>query len=298
MERHFPARIHQVRHCFRLLLLSPDWIHRALLKLVLLQRTKRPIVSPPIPERDIDPATLPSLDDSQPQSSPLKLATLALKSPDEESEQNGSRQTPSHLSNNRVPFNPTGKPHPLLSSLSSTPLTQTVIEDYLLPKALTPALVRPPVALLHPIKGLARWTSEIIYILQPLLYISMLRPTASNQNVVKGQLSTSVNSNNSVVVNPFRSPFAIAVILSLLSRWLRRQPPTSPSTSNSLERQEYARRDRELLWYFFRGEAWTHWTRPRLENLSASLEGRPLLGLLSSVIQGWASLVDEYWYCE
>jgi peroxin-16 len=205
---------------------------------------------------------------------------------------------PPHLSNNHVPFDPTGKPHPLLSSLSSAPLTHTVIEDYLLPKALTPALVRPPTTILHPIGGLAQWTSEVIYILRPLIYVLMLRPSVSNKNLIGGQLSTSVNSNNPAVVNFLRSPLAISMILSIVSRHLRRQPPASPSSFNSLERQEYARRDREMLWYLFRGELWSGWTRPKLEGLAQSLEGKPLLGLLSGIIQDWVPLVDEYWYCE
>ena len=205
---------------------------------------------------------------------------------------------PPHLSNNHVPFNSTGKPHPLLSACSDVPLTRTVIEEYLLPKALTPSLIRSPPTLLHPLKGLAQWSSEIIYILRPLIYVLMLRPTNSNRTLIGGQSSTSINYNNAPILNSLRTPLAISIFLSMVSRYLRRQPPASPSTSNSLERLEYARRDRELLWYLFRGELWTGWTRLKLDSLSRSLEGKPLLGLFAGIIQDWVPLVDEYWYCE
>lgn len=247
---------------------------KALFQLALLQRTKRPVLSPPIPERDVDPTALPALADAQTQSPPLKPITLP--SPNEDAENTGTRPVPSHLSNNHVPFKPT--------------------EEYLLPKALTPTTVRPPTTLLHPLQNLAHLSSEIIYILRPLIYVLMLRPTNSNRALIDGKSSTSINYNVSPVLNSLRTPLAISIFLSILSRYLRRQPPASPSSFNSLERQEYARRDRELFWYLFRGEMWTGWTRPKLDNLSKSLEGKPLLGLVAGIIQGWVPLVDEYWY--
>jgi hypothetical protein len=47
------------------------------------------------------------------------------------------------------------------------------------------------------------------------------------------------------------------LVMELLSRSLRR----SPSTNANLERSEYARRDRDMLWYLFRGAIWQDWTR-------------------------------------
>jgi peroxin-16 len=47
------------------------------------------------------------------------------------------------------------------------------------------------------------------------------------------------------------------VALEILSRNLRR----TPSPSSSLERSEYARRDRDILWYLLRGSIWQSYTR-------------------------------------
>ena len=52
-------------------------------------------------------------------------------------------------------------------------------------------------------------------------------------------------------------PLLVSLALELLSRNLRR----TPSNSFALERQEYARRDRDLFWYLFRGSIWESWTR-------------------------------------
>lgn len=49
----------------------------------------------------------------------------------------------------------------------------------------------------------------------------------------------------------------VSLALELVSRNLRR----TPSNSSTLERQEYARRDRNLFWYLLRGSIWESWTR-------------------------------------
>ncbi|PVG03432.1 peroxisome membrane protein [Serendipita vermifera] len=274
---------------------------KALLRLSVLVRTRRPLITPPIPERDVDPATLSNFVEAHESHSPtLKPPRVHFETQEETSEEDGRtagrQQLPQHLLNNHVPFNATGKPHPLLSSLKDAPLTRTVIEDYLLPKALTPALIRSPVSLVHSVTGAAQWTSEILYILRPFIYVMMLKPTASNLLVRGNKISTSINYNGAATLNALRTPLAVSLLLSLLSRQLRRDPPVSPSSTNSLERQEYARRDRELLWYLFRGELWSEWTRPKLENICHTLEGKPVLSLIAGVIQDWVPLVDEYWY--
>lgn len=245
------------------------------------------MLSPPIPERDVDPTSFTTL---TPESSPLKPS----QSPVDEGDLSRS-QLPRHLANNHVPFDASsGKPHPLLSSLPNTPLTRTVIEDYLLPKALTPTMVRSPLNLMPEITGVGHWLSEVIYIMRPLLYVLMLRPTA--MNFIRG--STSINYNSRPALHMLQTPLAVSLLLSFLARHLRPQTPISSSSSYMLERQEYARRDRELLWALFRGELWTEWTRPKLESMRRGMEGKSLFGLLAGVIQDWVPLVDEYYYCE
>ena len=125
----------------------------ALLRFTLLRITRRPLISPPIPEREFDPAALPELSDT---SSP----TLAPSSPP-----SSLPSTPDHLRNNHVPL----PPHPLLTA---PPPTQSPIpvEDYLLPKALTTSSVRTPTSLVRTLKNPKDWAAEVIHILRPLVY--------------------------------------------------------------------------------------------------------------------------------
>lgn len=241
---------------------------RAILRLTIMRATRRPVISPPLPEREIDPASLPVLAE-QPASSPR---------PHEDNGHangNGNKATttPTHLKNNHIPFS-SGKAHPLLTT-PPTSLTQTTIEDYLLPKALTPSSLRDPRFLLRTLSGPADWAAEILYILRPLLYVLLLRPTRKP-------------------ISSLRTPVAVSMIIEVAVRYLRAMPPASAS----LERAEYARRDRELFWYLFRGEIWNEWTRPKLLGLALRTSGVPLLALVSAVVGDWVPLIDQYHYCE
>lgn len=53
------------------------------------------------------------------------------------------------------------------------------------------------------------------------------------------------------------NPLVTSIALEIISRNLRRKT----SASSSLERSEYARRDRDILWYLFRGAIWRNFTR-------------------------------------
>lgn len=229
---------------------------KAILRILLLRMTRRPIVSPPIPEREFDPESL----SAPPASASVSSSpTLAPSSP------SSSRPvTPEHLKNNQVPL----PPHPLLTP-PSVSRSRNDVEDFLLPKALTPSAVKPPLALVRPFSSPTEWLAEIMYILRPLVYVSMM-------------------------VNDRRSsrPLVTALMMELLSRNLRRAPPASAA----LEREEYARRDRDMLWYLFRGTLWQSYTRPKLESFAEATAHRPLLGLVGSFVRDWVPLIDEYYY--
>ncbi|KAF8560322.1 peroxisomal membrane protein PEX16 [Imleria badia] len=215
--------------------------------------SRRPLLSPPIPERDIDPASLPL---SSIHSSP----TLAPTTPS-----SSAPSTPDHLKNNRVPLQP--------SALMLTPpppgRADTSVEDYLLPKALTTASVRPSLQLVKPFVSIQDWIAEVIYILRPLVYVAML---------TKGK-----HKDRALMT---------AFALELLSRNLRR----APSASSTVERDEYARRDRDLVWYLLRGSVWDSYTRPKIESIAESIATKPIIGAFSMIIRDWIPLIDEYYY--
>ena len=106
------------------------------------------------------------------------------------------------------------------------------------------------------------------------------------------------------------NPLMVVLMMELLARNLRRVPQRSAQ----LERAEYALRDRDMIWYLFRGSIWESWTkyvsrssvvytsltprRPKLEAFADKTANAPLLGLFGSLMKDWIPLIDEYYYCE
>ncbi|KAK0233128.1 peroxisomal membrane protein PEX16 [Armillaria fumosa] len=228
---------------------------KAVLRLFLLKITRKPLMSPPIPERDFDPTALPPSSASN-ASSP----TLAPSSPS-----SSPPVTPDHLKNNHTPMSP----HPLLVSPPPS-RSESTVEDYLLPKALTSSSVKPSLSLVRTLSAPQEWLSEIVYILRPLVYATLL--------------FTDRRSNRALMT---------ALAMELASRSLRR----NPSTSAQLERSEYGRRDKDMIWYLLRGSIWETYTRPKLEAVAEKTFHVPLLGLFGALMKDWIPLIDEYYYC-
>lgn len=222
-------------------------IVKAILRLILLRVTRRPSLFPPIPERELDPSTLPP--------SPAEEALQPYQSSD---------NTPAHLSNNRVAF---AQPNPALTASRSKTAT---VDDYLLPRALSPASVTPSLQLIRPMISGKEWVAELIYILRPLAYVILLARDDKTPT----------------------SPLVTSIVMDLTAAYLRRAPPPS----HALERQEYARRDRDMLWYLFRGAIWQSFTRPHLESFADRTAVTPVISLISALLKEWIPLIDEYHY--
>jgi peroxin-16 len=119
---------------------------KAVCRLLLLRLTNsRPLLSPPLPEREVDPSTL---EDSSPTASTFETET---ESPLSE------RSDDAHWTMPR-----TGLSMPSLPDSSD-------ISSYLLSKVLTADDIKPPKALLHRVTGRGE-LAEVLYILRPLIY--------------------------------------------------------------------------------------------------------------------------------
>lgn len=113
---------------------------KAICRLLLLRLTKsRPLLSPPLPEREGDPSTL------------------------EEKDTDGLASPPSERSDETQWTMPrTGLSLPILPSSED-------ISSYLVSKVLTADDIKPPKALMHRVSG-AGEIAEVIYIMRPVVY--------------------------------------------------------------------------------------------------------------------------------
>lgn len=126
------------------------------------------------------------------------------------------------------------------------------IEDYLMTKALSTDDLRAPTRLMDILASPRDWLAEVLFIMRPLVYGEW--PGACFSDPINGISLVYLLSRSTK--NKSR-PLAVSLAIELISRNLRRLPPPSAH----LERAEYARRDRDLLWYLFRGAVWSDWTR-------------------------------------
>jgi len=64
-----------------------------------------------------------------------------------------------------------------------------------------------------------------------------------------------------------------AVIVALFMEFVSRNLRRTPSPSAALERSEYARRDKDMVWYLLRGSIWESYTKfvPKLRNVNVLL---------------------------
>lgn len=122
---------------------------KAICRLLLLRLTNsRPLLSPPLPQRDADPSTI------------------------EESQEAGPDSPPSERSEDAEWTMPrTGLTLPTLPSSSD-------ISTYLLSKVLTADDIKPPKALLHRVSGKGE-LAEVLYILRPVIYAVAMQYWAS-----------------------------------------------------------------------------------------------------------------------
>lgn len=122
---------------------------KAMCRLLLLRLTNsRPLLSPPLPEREVDPSTI------------------------DESQADGMESPPSERSDEAQWTMPrTGLTLPTLPSSSD-------ISSYLLSKVLTADDIKPPKALLHRVSGMGE-LAEVLYILRPVIYAVAMQHWAS-----------------------------------------------------------------------------------------------------------------------
>jgi len=228
------------------------------IRLSLIRATGRPLVLPPLPERDV---TLATLGDSK--SGTSKTDTIAQRAP----------QTPDHIKNNHSLFQSpsTSTPNRLLAPTASNALPS--VDDFLLSKALKPSALCAPTRLIAHLATPSEWVVEIIYILRPLLYALSIIPSSRQRGVT------------------FR-PIIVSLLVEALLLSMRK--PVSHNLT--LERREHARRDRELLWYLFRGAVWQQFSKPKLMAFIASTEHLPVFGIFSALLRDWMPLIDKYHY--
>jgi len=238
-----------------------------MLRFILLGITRRPVLTPPTPQREYDISSLPTeiLDGTHPStltSTPQLLVTAL----------------PPHA--------------PLRSHL------------YPLAGALPESHLPHPLTLVPELDSTSAWTAEILTSTATLLHMILLiratvrlhlsnvpKPTCQREQRKQGPEH---RPRSLPTISRSLPPFLLSLAFQLLARHLRPSPSSSLLLSS-----HYAQLDRRLATHFFlTGPMWIGWTRPKVMGFVKGLERIPIVGLVGELVEGYLPLVDDYFYCE
>ncbi|KAL4402952.1 peroxisomal membrane protein [Malassezia pachydermatis] len=243
---------------------------------------RRPVISPPLPQREFDPALL------ERQRVPGSAATWQ-----------GSR---------------TGIIRRSLSTMQGRDAY-----EHLLSHTLTEQDVSPPPLLVRALSTNIGSAAECLWILRPLVYVLLLRhygPRDTRPFVTSLLLEWLARAVRKQALLPRGlaakdmpppPPSSISLMLTMLGiensmlDWLAsslsaqpRHPALKPVSA--VEGDEWASRDRAFWWYLLRGPVWYQWTRPKIAGFVARTEKRRIIGLLGSIVGEYLPLIDDYYY--
>lgn len=281
---------------------------KALLRLKLVDLTGRMLVSPPLPERSIDPNTLEPLRSNR-TTSPGSLDDLWSYHQSSHHHQPPNSSTHQIEPSSQLTWTGkrTGLVRPSIAILRSPQYPNTdpmaesgrnLINEYLSRKALTLEEVLKPLDLVRKSKTNKARLAEIIWILRPVIYVLLINRFGSRHAIPFLSSSSLEYLSYSLRKSSFRDPKRPSSASKTPPSYFSVSPRRSAFQSfvSELERNELDQRKKALWSYLLRGPLWFLWTKPKLIALSAKLESIPLLNLLSTMIHDYTPLLDEYHY--
>ncbi|KAI9840787.1 MAG: Peroxisomal membrane protein pex16 [Sclerophora amabilis] len=247
---------------------------KAMCRLGLLRLTNsRPLVTPPLPEREIDPTKLGE-EQSQEEEGFEDDQGLDGEFGDERQQRQDSDTAWSMPRTGLT-----------LPSLPASP----DVTNYLLSKVLTADDLKPPKALLHRVSGPGQ-LAEILYILRPVIYALAMQHW--NARTVD---STGKRGKSNW------QPWLLGLSIEYGARQLAKKDFKERVAGGlrgltGLEREELRRRGWAMGWWALRGAFYENVTRPYLSSFTSKLRNKPLLNLLGGVVEDYEYLWEEYYF--
>ncbi|EQL35512.1 hypothetical protein BDFG_02734 [Blastomyces dermatitidis ATCC 26199] len=231
---------------------------KALCRLILLRLTNsRPLVSPPLPEREVDP-----------------------RSPEEEEESNNLWDDKSSL------HSESGSASDLSWTMPRTGLSLPTLPDvgdisnYLISRVLTADDIKPPKSLLHRVTGQGQ-LAEVLYIIRPLIYALALQKWR----------------NNKKSWTPWLIGFGMEYgCRQLAKKDFRERVAGGLRALTALEKEELRKRGWAMGWWVMRGAFYENITKVWLQSFAKRLEGKPLIGLIGGIVEDYQYLWDTYYF--
>jgi peroxin-16 len=246
---------------------------KAICRLLLLRITQqRPLVEPPLPEReDVDPSLLEKAASDMPD-----LETFSVSDEDAVAENEPEYTKPYPMPRTSL----------LLPPLPATP-TAASLTHYLLTHVLTPTDILPPPSLLARLSSFPAYSAEVLHIMRPLIYALAL-----------AHYSQKAGKNGK---RDWR-PWLLGVGLELLARQVARRERAGDTAwgrgigMTGLEKEEIRRRGWGMTWWAVRGACYENVTRNWLESVTGRLKGKFAVDLLGGILEDYGHLWGDYYF--
>ncbi|KAJ9108739.1 hypothetical protein QFC21_000059 [Naganishia friedmannii] len=261
---------------------------KSALRLSLLMITKRPVLSFPLPQREVDPSVIAQAAAFESDSSQLADA-----------QKDGPHTIPSAVPRIISAF-PLGSPahHHL------PPLLPRLPEAY----------QDNPADLLPRLEGAREWLGEGMVATEGLVSVLVYYYLASRSR--KRTAGAATGAGMQSLARASRWTSVVPLVWILVARLLRRNKSSSSSSGipslaaafmpslappskkpfTPLLAQTYAARDRALLFYFLKGAVWQRYTRVKVMRFMGLLEKIWGVRLVAGILRDHVDLVDEYYY--
>lgn len=231
---------------------------KAICRLTLMRLTNsRPLLSPPLPEREVVEEKQSNADEEM------------IPSPPSERSEAGSEQWSMPRTSLTLP--------PLPSSED--------ISSYLMSKVLTADDVKPPKALLHRVSGLGE-IAEVVFIFRPVIYAAAM-----------AYWSQRSDGRGKADWRPWLLGLSIEYgARQLAKRDLESRRPGGSRGLTQLERDEMKKRSWAMAWWAMRGAFYENVTRNALLGFAHKLKGKPLVDMIGSFAEDYDFLWDQYYF--
>lgn len=253
---------------------------KALCRLLLLRITRsRPLVSPPLPERE--PIPEPAADDAE--SDDAALRELMGEEDDEDNQikaSNGRASTSADAAPNGTAHTHTKDWHMPRTGMSLPSLPASGdISSYLLARVLTADDIKPATRLLSRLRGPTALAAEVLHIIAPLAFAVALARQHSRDGKKRGSGSIASSS---------WYPWLIGFGLEMVARQLRDQRGLS---TTALERDEWGRRGRAMAWWGMRGPAYDMLVKGFVGGVK-----RRVPSLVGGILEDYEYLWENYYF--
>ena len=267
---------------------------KAFCRLVLTRLTNsRPLVSPPMPQRE-DFAPMQAEPDTSEEFSEEDLKMVDDVSTFDAKDAFGEAgvPTPPISESDKIPIISSTEPYSMPRTGTTLPTlpTSESISSYLLSHVLTSDDVMPAKQLLHRLTSLQGQAAEVLYILRPVIYAILMQRLAKRY----GYEGTKWKKN--------WSPWLIGVSIEYFSRQLakhdlsNRVPGGARSGLSALEKEELKKRGWNMAWWTMRGAFYENITKKYVSGVANSLKGKPILDLVGGVVEDYDYLWSGYYF--